>query len=79
MVTGIEICGSKVFTPKEIELLSVAFDASYAHMYAPGTAAILFIALIPFFAFKHLSREVGESRMKEMLPGTSIKIPEDGR
>jgi hypothetical protein len=35
--------------------------------------------LIPFFAFKHLSREVGESRMKEMLSGTSIKIPEDGR
>ena len=42
-------------------------------------AAIFFIALIPFFAFKHLSREVGESQMKEMLFGTSIKIPEDGR
>ena len=23
--------------PKEIELLSIAFDASYTHMYAPGT------------------------------------------
>ena len=24
-------------TPKLIELLSIAFDASYTHMYAPGT------------------------------------------
>ena len=37
MATGIGIYGSNVFTPKEIELLSVAFDASYTHMYAPGT------------------------------------------
>jgi alkylhydroperoxidase/carboxymuconolactone decarboxylase family protein YurZ len=26
-----------VFTPKEIELYSIALDASYTHMYAPGT------------------------------------------
>jgi alkylhydroperoxidase/carboxymuconolactone decarboxylase family protein YurZ len=26
-----------VMTPKEIELLSIALDASYTHMYAPGT------------------------------------------
>jgi alkylhydroperoxidase/carboxymuconolactone decarboxylase family protein YurZ len=37
VVTAIGIYGSNVFTPKEIELLSVAFDASYTHMYAPGT------------------------------------------
>ncbi len=37
MATGIGIYGSTVFTPKEIELLSIAFDASYTHMYAPGT------------------------------------------
>jgi alkylhydroperoxidase/carboxymuconolactone decarboxylase family protein YurZ len=37
MATGIMIYGSTVFTPKEIELLSIAFDASYTHMYAPGT------------------------------------------
>ena len=37
MATAIGIYGSNVFTPKEIELLSVAFDASYTHMYAPGT------------------------------------------
>jgi alkylhydroperoxidase/carboxymuconolactone decarboxylase family protein YurZ len=37
MATGIAIYGSKTFTPKEIELLSIAFDASYTHMYAPGT------------------------------------------
>jgi alkylhydroperoxidase/carboxymuconolactone decarboxylase family protein YurZ len=26
-----------VFTPKEVELLSISFDASYTHTYAPGT------------------------------------------
>lgn len=37
MACGARIYGSKVFTPKEVELLSIAFDASYTHMYAPGT------------------------------------------
>ena len=37
MATGAAIYGSDVFTPKEVELLSIAFDASYTHMYAPGT------------------------------------------
>jgi alkylhydroperoxidase/carboxymuconolactone decarboxylase family protein YurZ len=37
MATGAAIYGSGTFTPKELELLSIAFDASYTHMYAPGT------------------------------------------
>jgi alkylhydroperoxidase/carboxymuconolactone decarboxylase family protein YurZ len=37
MATGIEIYSSGVMEPKLIELLSIAFDASYTHMYAPGT------------------------------------------
>ncbi len=37
MATGAAIYGSGVFTPKEVELLSLAFDASFTHMYAPGT------------------------------------------
>ena len=37
MATGVAIYASKTFTPKEVELLSIAFDASYTHMYAPGT------------------------------------------
>ena len=37
MATGIGIYASGVMTPKEVELLSIAFDASYTHMYAPGT------------------------------------------
>ncbi len=37
MATGVSIYASKIFTPKEVELLSIAFDASYTHMYAPGT------------------------------------------
>jgi alkylhydroperoxidase/carboxymuconolactone decarboxylase family protein YurZ len=37
MATGIAIYKSGILPPKEIELLSIAFDASYTHMYAPGT------------------------------------------
>ena len=37
MATGATIYGTKLMTPKLIELLSIAFDASYTHMYAPGT------------------------------------------
>ena len=37
MATGIGIYMSGVLPAKEVELLSIAFDASYTHMYAPGT------------------------------------------
>ena len=37
MAMGAGIYGSGVLPPKEVELLSVAFDASFSHMYAPGT------------------------------------------
>jgi alkylhydroperoxidase/carboxymuconolactone decarboxylase family protein YurZ len=37
MATGINIYKSGVLAPKEVELLSIAVDASYTHMYAPGT------------------------------------------
>jgi alkylhydroperoxidase/carboxymuconolactone decarboxylase family protein YurZ len=37
MATGAGIYASGLFTAKEVELLSIAFDASYTHMYAPGT------------------------------------------
>jgi alkylhydroperoxidase/carboxymuconolactone decarboxylase family protein YurZ len=37
MATGAGIYGSGVFDPKLVELLSIAFDASFTHMYAPGT------------------------------------------
>lgn len=37
MTAGAAVYGSKTFSPKEVELLSIAFDASYTHMYAPGT------------------------------------------
>jgi alkylhydroperoxidase/carboxymuconolactone decarboxylase family protein YurZ len=37
MATGASIYASGLLTPKLIELLSIAFDASYTHMYAPGT------------------------------------------
>lgn len=37
MAAGVGIYASGTFSPKEIELLSIAFDASYTHMYAPGT------------------------------------------
>jgi alkylhydroperoxidase/carboxymuconolactone decarboxylase family protein YurZ len=37
MATGAGLYAGDVFTLKETELLSIAFDASYTHMYAPGT------------------------------------------
>lgn len=37
MATGVGIYGARVMSPKEIELLSIALDASYTHMYPPGT------------------------------------------
>ena len=37
MATGAGIYSSGVLPPKEVELLSIAFDASFTHMYAPGT------------------------------------------
>lgn len=37
MATGLAIYAGGTFTPKEVELLSIAFDASFTHMYAPGT------------------------------------------
>lgn len=35
--TAIPVHASGVLSAKEVELLSVAFDASYTHLYAPGT------------------------------------------
>lgn len=37
MATAIGIYASGVLPAKDVELLSIAFDASYTHMYAPGT------------------------------------------
>jgi alkylhydroperoxidase/carboxymuconolactone decarboxylase family protein YurZ len=37
MATGASIYSGGVMDPKLVELLSIAFDASYTHMYAPGT------------------------------------------
>jgi alkylhydroperoxidase/carboxymuconolactone decarboxylase family protein YurZ len=37
MLMGGGIYGSRVMSAKEIELMSIAFDASFTHMYAPGT------------------------------------------
>ena len=37
MAAGVGIYASGVLPPKDVELLSIAFDASYTHMYAPGT------------------------------------------
>lgn len=35
--TAIPVYASGVMSAKEVELLSIAFDASYTHLYAPGT------------------------------------------
>ena len=37
IATGIPVYTGELIPPKLAELLSIAFDASYTHMYAPGT------------------------------------------
>jgi alkylhydroperoxidase/carboxymuconolactone decarboxylase family protein YurZ len=37
MATAAGIYGGGVLSAKEVELLSIAFDASFTHMYSPGT------------------------------------------
>lgn len=37
MAAGVGIYSSKVLPAKDVELLSIALDASFTHMYAPGT------------------------------------------
>jgi alkylhydroperoxidase/carboxymuconolactone decarboxylase family protein YurZ len=37
MATGAGIYAGAVLPLKDVELLSIALDASYTHMYAPGT------------------------------------------
>ena len=37
MATGVGIYANGVLPAKDVELLSIAFDASFTHMYAPGT------------------------------------------
>lgn len=40
-------------------------------------AVILFVALTPFFAFRHVGRELGSGQLNAMLFGTAAKVPED--
>jgi alkylhydroperoxidase/carboxymuconolactone decarboxylase family protein YurZ len=37
MTAGVSVYSHSPLSPKEVELLSIAFDASFTHMYAPGT------------------------------------------
>lgn len=45
MAAGMGIYGSGVMSAKDTELLSIAFDASFTHMYAPGTRRHIHAAL----------------------------------
>lgn len=40
-------------------------------------AVILFVSLIPFFAFRKVGRELGPGQLQEMLFGTTAKVAED--
>jgi hypothetical protein len=40
-------------------------------------AVILFVSLIPFFAFRNLGRELGPNQLRAMLFGTDIKVSDD--
>jgi alkylhydroperoxidase/carboxymuconolactone decarboxylase family protein YurZ len=45
IAAGIPAYAGEVISPKLAELLSIAFDASFTHMYAPGTRRHIKIAL----------------------------------
>ena len=45
MATAVGIYQSGVLPPREVELISIAFDASYTYMYAPGTCRHITAAL----------------------------------
>ena len=45
MATGAGVYASGVLPEKDVELLSIAFDASYTHMYPPGTRRYIKAAL----------------------------------
>ncbi len=40
-------------------------------------AVILFVALIPFFAFRNVSRELGPGQLHAMMFGTATRLTED--
>ena len=60
-----------------------ALAASVPHIGGGGlaglacVAGILFIALIPFFAFKYIGRALGEGRLRAMLFRTDVSVPAD--
>jgi len=60
-----------------------ALAASVPHIGGGGltglacVAAILFVALIPFFAFKYVGRALGGGRLRAMLFGTDVSVPAD--
>jgi alkylhydroperoxidase/carboxymuconolactone decarboxylase family protein YurZ len=37
MAAGVDVYTSGVMSAKDVELISIALDASFTHMYAPGT------------------------------------------
>ncbi|MBV8189915.1 MAG: hypothetical protein JOY64_10915 [Alphaproteobacteria bacterium] len=41
-------------------------------------AVILFVSLVPFFAFRRVSRELGPGRMRAMLLGAPVPAAHDG-
>lgn len=45
IATGVAIYGTSFMSPKDIELVSIALDASCTHMYEPGTRRHIQIAL----------------------------------
>jgi hypothetical protein len=43
-----------------------------------AVALILFVALVPFFAFKRIGQELGPGRLNALLFGKGIKLMDDG-
>jgi hypothetical protein len=69
------------FAEQRVVALIRGKSAVESHVLAGGVGgllsvvAILFVSLLPFFAFKYVSRELGEGKMNAILFGKAV----DGR
>jgi alkylhydroperoxidase/carboxymuconolactone decarboxylase family protein YurZ len=74
MATGMALYGSGVMPPKEVELLSIALDASFTHMYAPGTRRHIKNALKAGAAMEEIM-EVLKLCVVQGVQGCNLGVP----
>jgi alkylhydroperoxidase/carboxymuconolactone decarboxylase family protein YurZ len=74
MAAGVGIYASGVLPAKDVELLSIAFDASYTHMYAPGTRRHIKAALAAGAAIEEIM-EVLKLCVVQGVQACNLSVP----